>query len=184
MTLLDIRVLLCKYRRPIAITSAILVFYALAGFFLLPWCLQRYLTHTLANNLQRTIEIQDVRFNPFLLKLQIDGLNIRDTDTTPLVSMEQFRFDYEFLSVFRLEYGIEELAIEKPYVKLDADGKGSYTLLNMLPTSSEETAENKSQQTSKIPKIWLKSLLISGGKVDYRDAQRAGGFNQTILLPN
>lgn len=183
MTFTDVRALVCQYRRSIAITSAILIFYTLAGFLLLPWFLQRYLTHTLANNLQRTIEVQDVYFNPFLLKLQIDGLKILDTDTTLLVSLEQFRFNYEFLSVFRLVYGIEEFAIEKPYVKLDADGKGSYTLLNMFPASSEETTENKSSETETIPKLWLESLLISGGKIDYRDAQRAGGFNQTLLLP-
>src|SRR6478752_5327927 len=120
---MDIRTVTSKYRRSILVVISLLLFYTLAGFFLLPWFLQRYLTHTLANNLQHTIQVQDVHFNPFLLKLQIDDLKILDADTTPLVSLEQFRFDYEFLSVFRLEYGIEEFVIEKPYVKLDADGK-------------------------------------------------------------
>lgn len=179
---------ICKHRRSIKITSAILIFYTLAGFLLLPWFLQRYLTHSLANDLQHTIEVQDVRFNPFLLKLQIDGLKILDTDNTPLVSLEQFRFDYEFLSVFRLVYGIEELVIEKPFVKLEADGKGSYTLLHMFAAKSdamlEETQPTDNAEKSSIPAVWLEKFQINGGSIDYLDSARAGGFQQHIDLPN
>ena len=188
MTLTDVRALICKFRRPIKITSAIVIFYMLAGFLLLPWFLQRYLTHTLANDLQHTVEVQDVRFNPFLLKLQIDGLKILDADSAPLVSLEQFRFDYEFLSVFRLVYGIEEFSIEKPYVKIEADGKGSYTLLHMFAAKAdakpEEVPPVANTPASSIPAVWLKKLQINDGSIDYLDAVRAGGFQQHIELPN
>ncbi|HQQ75168.1 MAG TPA: DUF748 domain-containing protein, partial [Pseudomonadales bacterium] len=177
-----------KYRRSILLVTSCLLFYTLAGFFLLPWFLQRYLTHSLANNLQHTIEVQDVHFNPFLLYLQIDGLKILDVDTAPLVSLEQFRFDYEFLAVFRLEYGIQEFTLEKPYVKIEADGQGSYTLLHMFsakPDSRpEEVPPAANDPVSSIPAVWLEKFQINGGSIDYFDAARAGGFQQHIDLPN
>lgn len=185
---MDIRAMTNKYRRSILVVTSCLLFYTLGGFFLLPWSLQRYLTHTLANSLQHTIEVQDVHFNPFLLYLQIDDLKILDADTTPLVSLEQFRFDYEFLSVFRLVYGIQEFTIEKPYVKLEADGQGSYTLLQMFAAKndakSEEMAPAANDPASSVPAVWLEKFQINGGAIDYFDAARAGGFQQHIDLPN
>ncbi|MBK8288255.1 MAG: hypothetical protein IPK95_06130 [Cellvibrionales bacterium] len=102
MTIADIRTWACHYRRSIATVAAIFLFYTLMGFLFLPWFLQRYLTHTLADSFQHPIEVAEVRFNPFLFKLQVDNFKILDGDGTALVSFEQFLFDYEVLSIFRL----------------------------------------------------------------------------------
>jgi hypothetical protein len=183
---MEVRVLVGRCRRSIVVITAVMLFYTLGGFLFLPWFLQHYLTHSLASKLQHTIDVKDVRFNPYLFKLQIDGLRILDVDSTPLVSLDNLLFDYEVMLVFKLGFGIEDFLLVNPYVKLEADGKGSYTILDMFadsPESAEEKAAPAAQPSS-IPKLWLKNLLISGGKIDYHDASRAGGFSQTILLPN
>jgi hypothetical protein len=186
MTIADIRTWACHYRRSIATVAAIFLFYTLMGFLFLPWFLQRYLTHTLADSFQHPIEVADVRFNPFLFKLRVDNFKILDGDGTALVSFEQFLFDYEVLSIFRLEYGLEKLLLEKPYLKLEADGQGSYTLLHMLAAKPDPQPQEVDKQPSSasLPVVLLRSLQINGGSVDYIDAARAGGFRQRADLPN
>ena len=186
MTIADIRTWACHYRRSIATVAAIFLFYTLMGFLFLPWFLQRYLTHTLADSFQHPIEVAEVRFNPFLFKLQVDNFKILDGDGTALVSFEQFLFDYEVLSIFRLEYGLEKLLLEKPYLKLEADGQGSYTLLHMLAAKPDPQPQEVDKQPSSasLPVVLLRSLQINGGSVDYIDAARAGGFRQRADLPN
>jgi hypothetical protein len=181
-----VRQLAGKYRRTLIALTTFFFLYTLLGFFILPWSIQRYLTHTFAHNLQRSVTVNKVRFNPYAVKLQIEGFSIADTDNTPLLSFDVFRFNYNVLSLFRLRYGIEEIALEKPYIKLDANGKGGFTLLDAfanLSSPAPEKADEEKSDTSAVPALWLGDLKISGGLIDYRDAARAGGFKQRIDLP-
>lgn len=159
----------------------LVLFYTISGFVFLPWGIKHFLTHNWADRIQHTVQVRDVRFNPYLLKLQIDGLQILEGDNAPLLAFEQFVFDYEALSAFRLEFGIEQLSLDKPYVKLEADGQGSYTLLPVLAGGSE--AHSKTETGSApLPSVLLRKLDIRDGTIDYRDAHRAGGFHQLVDL--
>jgi hypothetical protein len=186
MTPAGFRLFLHRFRWPV--TAAVLVLaYTLAGFFLLPWLLQRYLTRTLATDWQHTVEVRAVRFNPFLIRLEVDDARLLDSDNTPLLSLAQFVFDYEVPSVFRLEYGIEELTLNKPYVKLVANGNGGYSLTDIF-TSSQQPASNEPPQQQEqaagpLPAVFLRKVALLDGVVDYRDPQRANGFHQVIDLP-
>ncbi len=181
-----VRQLAGKYRRTLISLATFFFLYTLLGFFILPWSIQRYLTHTFAHDLQRSVTVNKVRFNPYAVKLQIEGFSIADTDNTPLLSFDVFRFNYNVLSLFRLRYGIEEIALEKPYIKLDANGKGGFTLLDAfanLSSPAPEKAGEEKNDAAVVPALWLGDLKISGGLIDYRDAARAGGFKQRIDLP-
>ncbi len=181
------RQIACKYRRTLITLSSILLLYTLLGFFFLPWYLQRYLTHNFAQQLQRTVEVADVRFNPYAVKLQIEGFKIADTDNSALLSFDLFCVDYSVLSAFRLRYGVENIILAKPFVKLDANGKGGFTLLdafaNLASTTPAEPEKVEADTNAPPPAFWLGNLNIQGGVVDYRDASRAGGFVQKIDLP-
>lgn len=180
------RQLACNYRRTLITVFSIITLYTLLGFFILPWSIQRYLTHSFAENLQRGVEVHAVRFNPYKVKLQIEGFKIADTDSTPLLSFDLFSVNYSALSVFRLRYGIEEIALEKPFIKLDANGKGGFTLLDAfsnLASQSPDKPVEEPESTAEVPAVWLGNLQISGGLIDYSDAARAGGFKQRVELP-
>ncbi|HRG50504.1 MAG TPA: DUF748 domain-containing protein [Pseudomonadales bacterium] len=180
------RQLACNYRRTLITVFSIITLYTLLGFFILPWSIQRYLTHSFAENLQRGVEVHAVRFNPYKVKLQIEGFKIADTDSTPLLSFDLFSVNYSALSVFRLRYGIEEIALQKPYIKLDANGKGGFTLLDAFANLSSQSPDKPAEEpesTTEVPAVWLGNLQISGGLIDYSDAARAGGFKQRVELP-
>ncbi len=187
MTPAGLRALLYRFRWPVAAALLVLA-YTLAGFFLLPWLLQRYLTQTLATDWQHAVEVRAVRFNPFLIRLEVDDVRLRDTDNTPLLSLAQFVFDYEVPSIFRLEYGIEELTLSKPYVKLVANGKGGYSLTDVFtdspqPASSEPPPQQQEPADGQLPAAFLKKVALLDGVIDYRDPQRANGFQKVIDLP-
>ncbi|HQQ62428.1 MAG TPA: DUF748 domain-containing protein [Pseudomonadales bacterium] len=172
--------------RIVQMIAAFFLIYTLSGFFILPWAIKRFLVHDWAGSIQHTVQVHDIRFNPYLFKLQVEGLQVIDTDQTPLVSFDQLMLDYEFLSAFRLEFGIEHIALDKPYLKLEPDGKGGYTLLHLFAVgeAAQSTTEPAPKASTSLPAVLLRKLDIRGGIVDYRDAQRAGGFHQILDLPS
>ncbi|MCC7516986.1 MAG: DUF748 domain-containing protein [Pseudomonadales bacterium] len=188
--------LIKKYRKSLLVTTGIFLTYTILGFLVVPWGVQRYLSHTLAGQLQHPVSVARVRFNPFLIKLEISGFAIQEKnvssgqdaspshDVAPLLSFEHFLVDYNVLSVFRLRYGIEQIALEKPFVKLDANGKGGYTLIDAFSNMSSGEQQNEpADPPSAIPNVWLGKLSITDGKINYHDPARAGGFRQLIDLP-
>ena len=52
---------------------ALLVLYTLAGFFLTPYLVKRQLTELVRDDLHRQLSIDRVRFNPYTLRMVIDG---------------------------------------------------------------------------------------------------------------
>lgn len=174
-------------QRWLLVVTAVLTAYTLAGFCLLPWWLQRYVTHTLAERWQQPVQLTAVRFNPFQLRLELDGFSLAGSDGSPLLAFSQFVLDYRFLSSFRGEAGVEQLLLEQPVVVLEANGQGGYLLLDILakgfPPAGPDSPTPPPAEAAPAPLLaaWLQQLAIREGRIEYRDARR-GDFRETLHL--
>ena len=65
------------------IGAGLLVAYALFGFLLLPWLVQRYLPEYARDSLQRQASIGKVRINPFLFTFEANDLRLAESDGNP-----------------------------------------------------------------------------------------------------
>ncbi len=173
---------LCSHRAVQAVALLVLL-YTVTGFLLLPWSLRYFLMHTWAEQIQHDVQLRTLSFNPFLLKLQVDGLQVQDSDNTALVSFEQLRLDYAALSLFRFEFGVEEFALDNPYLKLEADGQGGFTLMHLFAARGNDEKLQTENSAAPLPAILLQQVKVNNGMLDYRDAQRAGGIRQIIDVP-
>ena len=66
------------------------VAYTLIGFFVLPWIIERQIEKFGQNRLERSLTVEQVRFNPYSLSLAVEGLKraSEQADVGPLVALD------------------------------------------------------------------------------------------------
>jgi uncharacterized protein involved in outer membrane biogenesis len=113
-------------------------FYTLSGFIILPWWAQTKLPTLLQEQLGLSISIEKVLFNPFTFELHVNNLALHDTNRSSVVSLEHLYVNYEPTSLFKKEFFIKSLLLDKPFVDLKIDPNGNLALLSIFPKSSTD----------------------------------------------
>src|SRR5256712_14200669 len=92
-------------RRWVLVTLGVLVVlfvaYTLAGFFLVPRLVARYVPRYVQEQLKRRAEIGEVRVNPLLFKVEVKKFRLQEADGQPLLGFDRLFVDFEFTSMFR-----------------------------------------------------------------------------------
>jgi len=70
-----------------------ILIYTLTGFFLLPYILKSQLTSYVAEDLDRTIQIQKVRLNPYVMTLEVSDLELKEADGERILAFDRFFID-------------------------------------------------------------------------------------------
>ncbi|MGD8965798.1 MAG: hypothetical protein PVI12_09325, partial [Gammaproteobacteria bacterium] len=63
------------------------VAYTLIGFFVLPWIIERQIEKFGQNRLERSLTVEQVRFNPYSLSLAVEGLKLDEADGAPIAAL-------------------------------------------------------------------------------------------------
>lgn len=115
-----------QYRRPIWITASILLVYALAGFFLAPWLVKKNAVEVVADRFGAELSIERVAINPFVLRLQIDGVALDDPSGSPFLRVGHLVVNFQLSSLFRRAWTFDEVRIDAPEVFLARDREGNF----------------------------------------------------------
>ena len=67
--------------------------YALVGFVLIPYVIERYVFPAVAEQLKRPVSVKEVEFNPFTLALRLVGVEVQEQDGSPVLGFEEFFTD-------------------------------------------------------------------------------------------
>ena len=86
------------YRRKRCWLLIAVVAYTLLGFFAAPWAVEKVLKGQM-EDVGRSASMTETRMNPYLLTLEMKGLEIRDTDSEPLVAFDRLFVDFETRSL-------------------------------------------------------------------------------------
>ncbi|BBD06898.1 DUF748 domain-containing protein [Desulfovibrio ferrophilus] len=120
--------------------------YTVLGFFVIPRVAKSLGQTNLSEALHRNVSIEEVRFNPFSLVLEVQGIQVQEPEGQEIfVSLKRLRTDLGFLNLFRLAVGVDEVLVEQPYVHISQGKDGQYNfsdLLNGGEGGSEAPAEN------------------------------------------
>ena len=75
--------------------------YAAAGFWLAPKLIRSQAQEFASEKFGRSVEIGEIRFNPFTFELAIDRFSFPDADGKPLASFESLLVNLELSSLWR-----------------------------------------------------------------------------------
>ena len=157
---------------PFLITAAVVVVliaaYTLAGFLLVPRLIMTRAPRYVQEQLNRRLEIGEVRLNPLLFKLEIKGCRLQEADGRPLLSFERLFVDFELSGLVRRVWTFAEIQLEAPRlaVVLAPDGRVNVAdLLDAFPKGEPAAEPAPSTPT----RVLLQHARMSGGVVSFTD---------------
>ncbi len=157
------------------IGSAALLFYTLVGFFLLPYLITTFAVPKAAETIRHPVVVREVAVNPFELSLRIAGLEIRETDQTPMVGFEEFFVNFQAVSLFRLAYVFDAIRLTMPYVAVKVAPNGHLNLRDLVPPDApadQPPPAKASEPPGAIPAVQIGVFEIAQGIVEFRDESK------------
>ncbi|MGB5630794.1 MAG: hypothetical protein WBM57_15615, partial [Woeseiaceae bacterium] len=149
---------------------AALSMYALLGFFLAPWLVRNAAIDAVEKNLNAELGIEKVAINPFVLSLQIDGLELTAANGEPVARIRQIFTNFQLSSLFRWAWTFDEIRFDAPELFVSRDDSGA---LNLASLARREVAPEPSPEPdneSGIPRLLIHQFSINDANVDWRDA--------------
>jgi len=161
-----------------AVVLVLFAAYTLAGFFLVPRLIARYVPQYVQEKLKRRAEIGEARFNPLLFKLEIKRFRLQEADGRPLLAFDRLFVDFELLpSTFRRAWAFAEIQLDAPRVHavLSRDGQLNLAeLLDALPKSEPPP------QPAPPPRMLIQHVALRDGSTSFTDLQRRTPHTATL----
>ncbi|WP_031482467.1 DUF748 domain-containing protein [Maridesulfovibrio frigidus] len=122
-----------------SIFSSLVVVYALIGFFLVPVIVKSVVEKKLPAVLNRAIDLQGVKFNPFALDLELDGFSVAKKDGEGnLFSFKSLDLNFDSLSLLTFSAEFDKLEIVDPQINLTIFTDGSTTISDLIPEAVDD----------------------------------------------
>jgi hypothetical protein len=157
-----------RYRKPLVITAAVVVVYALLGFFLVPLLVKNTATSAVRDNLGVELKLKEVAVNPFVLSLRIDGLELDEPDGDPFLAVDRILINFQLSSLFRWALTFREFHIGSPKLYLARDGSGEFNFgfLSQQPAAPEAP---EVEPGSGPLRLLIQDFAITDSIVDWKD---------------
>ncbi len=149
-------------------TLVFFVLYTIFGFLILPGILKSILTKNLTETLHRTVSIQDIDTNPYLLSARVKGLVITEVQTQDtFTSFDELFVNLQASSALKLALIVKEIRLDKPYVKVIHTGSGQYNFSDLMAAGSSGEGTKKEPM-----RFFLGNIQVTGGKLDVVDSPK------------
>ena len=157
----------------------LIILYTLLGFFALPWIIQYLAVNFAEKDFGRELRIEVVQANPFTLTLQIDGVELDDTDNRQLLGWDRLFIDLAWSSLVNRTWTFQTIRLDKPIILEERFASGA-TRLSRLASESSGTAPAENKPAS-LPALRINDLRVEGGILRFADNLQdpaAGDANQ------
>ena len=168
--------------RLLAITASVIVVYALLGFFLAPCLVKNNATNAVRENLGTELKLQKVSVNPFVLSLQIDGLELDEPNGDPFLAVERIFINFQLSSLFRWALTFREFHIESPELQLARAGDGEFNF-SFLEQQPAESAGPEPAAESGPPRLLIQDFAMTDSVVNWDDDVVVKGGEPSATSP-
>jgi uncharacterized protein involved in outer membrane biogenesis len=149
-----------------------ILIYTLAGFFLLPYILKGQLEDYVTEDLNRTLLIEKIRFNPYIMTLEISDLALKEADGEGILAFNRFFMDFELKSLFRWAWTFSDISLDGLVLQVDVAPNKSVNLdrlLQDLSPASPGAAPPESTGDSPPPRLYFERIQLLNGHIRIRD---------------
>ncbi len=151
--------------------SVLLALYALAGYVLLPWYVERRLPARLNERLPEQIAIGAAEFDPFLLRFEARNVVFRAEDGASRVEIERLLADLGWTSLVQRTWVLDELRLAgvaaHVEVQAGADDSGAAS------ADAEPQDAAAAPQENGLPAVRVEDFALEDGHVTVVDARGA-----------
>lgn len=168
------------------IAGALIGCYALLGFQLAPWWVERTLVSTLDERLHLETRIGALRLNPFTLSLQADAVEITEADEQPLVAFERLFVNFELSSLLHWAWSFDEIHLIRPRIRFERLTETQTNFGNLAArwaaTGAAPATRAENDAPAGVPRLVIADLRIVAGHAAITDLVPAERFS-TDLSP-
>jgi membrane-bound inhibitor of C-type lysozyme len=160
--------LIVRHRKSLWISAGVIVVYALSGFFLAPWLIEKTATDTVREQFGTELSFERVSLNPFALSLELNGLELDQPDSAPFLTVERIFVNFQLSSIFRWAWTFREFHIESPELRISRDGDGEFNFA-FLATSPDEVPPPEPAGEGGPARLLIHDFAIRESLVDWYD---------------
>ncbi|HEX4377047.1 MAG TPA: DUF748 domain-containing protein, partial [Steroidobacteraceae bacterium] len=155
----------------IGVIVGLLLLYTLGGFLLVPYIARTKAIAYVQNDLHRRLTIDDLKFNPFLLAVEIHGLNLTEADGSAIASFGMLHVEFNAMaSLFHGAWSLADIKLQAPSVDVIINKDGSLNLEKLAPPGNEPPPPPK--PNASLPRVRVGLFSMHQGKVHFEDRSR------------
>ena len=121
--------------------TALLLLYALAGFFLAPYLVERHLPRYAQTELGSEATIEHVRINPFMLSLEAKNFRLEYPPGQPIVAFGRLFLDFQLSSLFRRAWTFADVQVDGLDLNVEVQRDGTLNLTAFLDRVGKRYAD-------------------------------------------
>ncbi len=151
---------------PMISVAGFATFYLVFGFLAVPaimkWQAEKQAQAQLGHNLQ----IGVIRFNPLVLRAELDDLTLADANGKVMLGFKQLLLDFELRSVIEGAWTFSSLILDAPFFRIDVNQSGKHNFDTLFQRLSSGDPQAKS---GSLPRVVIGKLALTNGWVEYSD---------------
>ena len=172
-----------KFKKPLIIIAGLISFYAILGFFVVPWAIKAKLPDIIKENTGKIGTLTEARFNPFALTLSLKGFEMKEPNDEKIIGLGELFINYGVINSFaKLAVAVDEIRLTEPYTNIKIRKDGSLNLADLAKPGPAEEEPPESEQSDELFPIWIKDIKIETGTFKFADLSLDSPF-QTEITP-
>jgi hypothetical protein len=169
-----------KIKIAVLIAVSLLGIYAVLGFYGVPALIKSKLPALILQETGRKAAVATVQFDPFSLRLSLQGFELQEPNGQPFVGFDGFFVDINALqSISQAVLVIDRVLLDKPRVRLAKDRDGAFNYKDLI----KQKADAKQEGGNAFP-VNIGALSITDGKLDWEDAHLKSPEKETVYPIN
>ncbi len=154
----------------LAATVVLVGAYALIGYQFAPRLLRDQAISFVQKTYGRELTIGRVRIDPFRLQLEVHDSAFPDADGQSMLRLQRFMVDFEVSSLWHRAWVFKSIELAGPAVHAVLRNNGSINLADLVRSSASAPVDDSAG--SALPRVWIQSLNVTDGKIEYVEAIR------------
>lgn len=149
----------------------VVLLYTLLGFLLVPAVVKNNIINLIEEDLGRTVRVEKVEFNPYVLSLSVQGFEMDDSDGVRLASFDEFFVNFQPSSLFRWAWTFREIRLAGPYLffeRFEADDSRLGRLISDF-ASVDPDDSTEGPDPGGLPRLLIHDLKLSDGHAELKD---------------
>jgi uncharacterized protein involved in outer membrane biogenesis len=162
---------------------SLFVIYSILGVFIVPKIVESQLQDNLKTLANWDTRIENIRFNPYLLSLELTGTEISESDNKAVISFDRLFINFSLLQSLSGTISFDEISLDQPIINLDVDESGATNFQNAFTSNAPEEPpiENETtEEDSDIIALFFDLIAINAGKVNLSDDSQGENFSLTL----
>ena len=151
-----------KYRKHLLGALAVMAVYALLGFFLAPWLVNKIAVETVRDSFDAELVLGKVAINPFVLSLRIEGLELDDPAGDEVSRIDAIFVNFQLSSLFRWAWTFDEFHVNGADFFVSRDAAGAFNIAAFLTQAAEDSE-------SSTPRLLIFDFAIKENVVHWND---------------